>query len=98
VRSTHTVQAYARDLMLFGRFLHEQRGGRSLWQADQEDLRAYKRARRRTPGFEVSAATWNRFLAALDKWVQWALHERLLAERPFRMVERTVLGPRGWSG
>jgi site-specific recombinase XerD len=95
VRSAHTVQAYARDLMLFGRFLHEQRGGRSLWQADQEDLRAYKRARRRTPGFEVSAATWNRFLAALDKWVQWALHERLLVERPFRMVERTVLGPRG---
>src|SRR6266545_3320237 len=49
VRSAHTVQAYARDLMLFGRFLHEQRGGRSLW----------------------------------------------LAEQPFRMVERTVLGPRG---
>src|SRR6266545_1537227 len=37
----------------------------------------------------------NRFLAELDKWVQWALHERLLAEQPFRMVERTVLGPRG---
>jgi hypothetical protein len=30
VRSVHTVQAYARDLMLFGRFLHEQRGGKSL--------------------------------------------------------------------
>src|SRR6266508_2584960 len=95
VRSAHTVVAYARDLMLFARFLHERRGGRSLWRADQEDLRAYKRARRHTPGFEVSAATWNRFLAALDKWVEWALYERLLTERPFRMVERTVLTGRG---
>ncbi|MEV4049570.1 site-specific integrase [Amycolatopsis sp. NPDC049688] len=94
-RSEHTRAAYARDLMLFGRFLHQHRGGRSIWHADQEDLRAYKRARRRTPGFEVSASTWNRFIAALDKWVAWAMHERLLDQRPFRLLEKAVFTPTG---
>ena len=95
VRSEHTREAYARDLMLFGRFLHEHRGGRSIWDAGQDDLRAYKRARRRTKGFTVSASTWNRFIAALDKWVKWAIHEELIEAQPFRMVEKTVLTPRG---
>jgi Phage integrase, N-terminal SAM-like domain len=31
-RSAHTREAYARDLMLFGRFLHQHRGGRP-WRA-----------------------------------------------------------------
>ena len=95
VRSEHTREAYARDLMLFGRFLHEHRGGRSIWDAGQDDLRAYKRARRRTKGFTVSASTWNRFIAALDKWVKRAIHEELIEAQPFRMVEKTVLTPRG---
>jgi hypothetical protein len=94
-RSTHTREAYARELMLFGRFLHQHRGGRTIWQADQEDLRAFKRARRRTKGVEVTASTWNRFIAALDKWAAWALHENLLDRRPFRMIEKTVLTPGG---
>ncbi|MFC5106968.1 site-specific integrase [Kibdelosporangium philippinense] len=95
VRSEHSKEAYARDLMLFGRFLHEHRGGRSIWDAEQDDLRAYKRARRRTKGFTVSASTWNRFIVALDKWVKWAMHEQLIDAQPFRMVEKTVLTPRG---
>lgn len=95
VRSAHTIEAYARDLALFGRFLYRQRGGLTLWQAGQDDLVAYHRARRRTPGFEVSASTWNRFVAALDKWVTWARYEGLLGAEPFRVVEKTVLTPRG---
>jgi hypothetical protein len=59
--------------MLFGWFLHQHRGGRSIWRADREDLRVYRRARRRTPGIEMSASTWIRCIAALDKWVGWAL-------------------------
>jgi site-specific recombinase XerD len=94
-RSEHTREAYARDLMLFGRFLHQHRGGRTIWQADQDDLRVFKRVRRRTAGFAVSASTWNRFIAALDKWVVWGLHEDLLDRRPFRMIEKTVLTPAG---
>lgn len=43
----------------------------------------------------MSASTWNRFIAALDKWVAWALHERLLDQRPFRMLEKTVFTPTG---
>ncbi|MCR8574282.1 tyrosine-type recombinase/integrase [Streptomyces sp. Isolate_219] len=97
VRAMGSVEAYARDLALFCRFLHQHRGGKAIWDADQQDLLAYRRARRRTPGFEVSAATWNRFLAALDKWVAWALDERqrLLSTEPFRMVEKTIRTPRG---
>ncbi|MFE2867866.1 tyrosine-type recombinase/integrase [Embleya sp. NPDC059259] len=95
VRSMASVEAYARDLMLFCRFLHEHRGGRTIWEADQQDLLAYRRARRRTPGYEIAASTWNRFLAALDKWVAWALYERLLSAEPFRLVEKTVRTPRG---
>ncbi|SEG94285.1 Site-specific recombinase XerD [Thermomonospora echinospora] len=96
VRSALTVEAYARDLALFCRFLALRRGGRSIWEAGQEDLRAYKRVRRRAEGsFRVAASTWNRFLAALDKWVEWAIYEGLLEGEPFRKVERTVVTPRG---
>jgi site-specific recombinase XerD len=97
VRAMGSVEAYALDLALFCRFLHQHRGGRTIWDADQQDLLAYRRARRRTPGYEVTAATWNRFLAALDKWVAWALDERqrLLNTEPFRMVEKTIRTPRG---
>lgn len=43
-RSEHTREAYARDLMLmlFGRFLHQHRGGRTIWQA-RPDARALVR-------------------------------------------------------
>ncbi|MFE1558898.1 tyrosine-type recombinase/integrase [Streptomyces sp. NPDC058734] len=96
VRSPHSVEAYARDLMVFGRFLHLCRGGRSVWEAGPEDLRAFKRARRPGPAGEgVAASTWNRFIAALDKFVEWALAEALLAADPFRRVERTVWTPQG---
>jgi site-specific recombinase XerD len=97
VRSANSQAAYARDLTLFCRFLYQRRGGRTIWQADQEDLRAFKVVRRRV-GVEqgrITAGTWNRFIAALDKWVEWAVHEDLLLDRPFRRVERTVMTDRG---
>jgi len=95
VRSVHSVEAYARDLTLFCRFLHQRRGGRSIWEVDQDDLLAYRRARREVDGFRISASTWNRFIAAVDKWAQWAVYERLLAAVPFRYVDKTVLTPQG---
>ncbi|GAA2585862.1 hypothetical protein GCM10010435_74990 [Winogradskya consettensis] len=96
VRSMHTVNAYMRDLALYCRYLHVCRSGRTIWESGQADLRGYKRARRRTDGPErVSGATWNRFLAALDKWARWAVSEGLLPAVPFRMVERTVRTPAG---
>lgn len=95
VRSAHSVEAYARDLTLFCRFLDQRRGGKLIWAVDQDDLFAYRRARREVAGFRVSASTWNRFIAAVDKWAQWAVYERLLETVPFRYVDKTVLAPRG---
>jgi site-specific recombinase XerD len=94
VRSSNSVRAYARDLVLFGRFLTERRGGKAIWEAGQEDLRAYRRARRSGPG-AVSAGTWNRFIAALDKWAEWAVYEKLIDAVPFRYADVTVWTPRG---
>jgi site-specific recombinase XerD len=52
VRSMHSVKAYARDILTWLRFLKERRGGKTVWQADREDVAAYQRqsqSRRATP-------------------------------------------------
>jgi len=96
VRAANSILAYARDVMLFCRFLHTSRGGKSIWECDGTDLRAYKSARLHTPGDQqVSVATWRRSIAALDKWAAWAVHEGLLEAAPFRYVDKTVLTPQG---
>jgi site-specific recombinase XerD len=96
VRAANSVSAYARDVMLFCRFLDTSRGGKTIWECDGGDLRAYKAVRLHTAGdHQVSVATWRRSIAALDKWVVWALHEGLLAVEPFRYVDKTVLTPQG---
>jgi site-specific recombinase XerD len=96
VRSANGVAAYSRDVMLFCRFLHEGRGGKTIWECDATDLVAYKRARLWTDGpHRVSVSTWRRTVAALDKWVRWSLSEGLLQDEPFRYVDRRVLTPQG---
>jgi len=96
VRAANSIAAYARDVMLFCRFLHESRGGKSIWACDGADLRAYKQVRLRTPGDgQVSVATWRRSIAALDKWAAWAVYEGLLERAPFRYVDRTAWTPQG---
>jgi hypothetical protein len=40
VRAANSIAAYARDVMLFCRFLQERRGGKSIWECDGADLRA----------------------------------------------------------
>ena len=96
VRAANSVSAYARDVMLFCRFLHISRGGKTIWECDGGDLRAYKAVRLHTAGdHQVSVATWRRSIAALDKWAAWAVHEGLLAAEPFRYLDKTVLTPQG---
>lgn len=96
VRAANSVLAYARDIMLFCRFLAQSRGGKTIWGCDAADLRAYKRARLHTAGSaQVSVATWRRLVAALDKWAAWAVYEGLIGELPFRYVDRTVFTPQG---
>ncbi|WP_226966808.1 tyrosine-type recombinase/integrase [Streptomyces phaeolivaceus] len=96
VRSENSRIAYSTDVMLYCRFLHESRGGKSIWDSDGADLRAYKAVRLHASGpGSVSVATWNRSIATLDKWVQWSLYEELLSAEPFRYVDKTVVSPQG---
>ncbi|MGW6394265.1 tyrosine-type recombinase/integrase [Streptomyces sp. NPDC055103] len=96
VRSENSRVAYSTDVMLYCRFLHESRGGKSIWDTDGADLRAYKAVRLHGDGpGSISVATWNRSIAALDKWVQWSLYEELLSAEPFRYVDKTVVSPQG---
>ena len=92
VRSANGIAAYVSDVMLFCRFLHESRGGATIWECDGADLRAYKAVRLRADGpHRVSVSTWRRSVAALDKWVQWSLYEGLLEREPFRRLDWLVL-------
>jgi len=96
VRAANSVLAYARDVMLFCRFLAQSRGGKAIWECDSADLRAYKRARLHTPGpAQVSVATWRRSVAALDKWAAWSVYEGLIGQLPFRYFDRAVFTPQG---
>ncbi|MHB1850340.1 MAG: tyrosine-type recombinase/integrase [Acidimicrobiales bacterium] len=96
VRAANSVAAYARDLTLFCRFLHESRGGKAIWTCEEADLRAYKQLRLHGPAqLRVTVATWRRFIAALDKWVAWSLSEGLIEREPFSYRDKSVWTPIG---
>lgn len=96
VQAANSVAAYARDVMLFCRFLHESRGGKTIWECGADDLRAFKRARLGgSADQQVSVATWRRSIAALDKWAAWAVVEGRIEELPFRYADKTVWTPQG---
>jgi len=94
-RSRNSVRAYAYDIMTWVRFLDEVRGI-SIWQACRADVIAYHKARRRGgAAARVSAQTWNRAVAALDKLYSWATQEGLAASSPFsyrQVLRRTARG------
>jgi len=84
VRSPNSLRAYGRDLVVWMRFLREQRDDKSVWEADRDDVAAYHAARRRSaPTHRISAASWNRAVAALEKFYAWALEEELITASPF---------------
>lgn len=83
VRSEHSLRSYAYDLLVWVRFLDEARG-KIVWQAVRADVDAYHRARRQDDAANrISAASWNRAVAALDKLYRWAVEEGLVAQSPF---------------
>ena len=85
VCSRHSLRAYAHDIFVWMRFLEERRGGKQLWRADYNDVIAFHHARRLSDApFQISAPSWNRAIAALDKLYRWALEEGLIASSPFR--------------
>lgn len=84
LRSANSLRAYARDLVVWMRFLSERRDNKSIWRADREDIAVYHAARRRSaPSHRISAASWNRAVAALEKFYGWAVEEELIAASPF---------------
>ncbi|MCR5857372.1 tyrosine-type recombinase/integrase [Mesorhizobium sp. J428] len=84
VRSPNSLRAYGRDLVVWMRFLAERRDGKSVWSADREDVAVFHAARRRSePPHRISAASWNRSVAALEKFYGWAAEEGLIAASPF---------------
>ncbi|BCG83556.1 integrase (plasmid) [Mesorhizobium sp. 113-3-3] len=84
VRSMNSLRAYARDVVVWMRFLEERRNGKSLWSADRDDIAAFHDARRMSePPFRISASSWNRMIAALDKLYRWAVDEKIIAAAPF---------------
>jgi site-specific recombinase XerD len=83
VRSSHSLRAYGYDILLWVRFLEEARG-MNLWAATRTDVAAFHRARRRNDaGSRISAASWNRSVAAMEKLYKWAETEGLISASPF---------------
>jgi site-specific recombinase XerD len=83
VRSLHSLRAYGYDVMVWLRFLAEA-CGKTVWSAERTDVTAFHRARRRADaGFRISAASWNRSVASLEKLYRWAELEGLVASTPF---------------
>ncbi|SDN37994.1 site-specific integrase [Ensifer sp. YR511] len=84
VRSLNSLRAYARDIVVWMRFLEERRGGKSVWAANRDDIAAFHQARRLSePPFRISASSWNRTIAALDKLYRWAVDEKIITTAPF---------------
>jgi site-specific recombinase XerD len=83
VRSPHSLRSYAYDLLVWVRFLDEARA-KTVWQARREDVDVYHRARRHDEAANrISAASWNRAIAALDKLYRWAVEQDLVGQSPF---------------
>ena len=83
VRSPHSLRAYGYDVAVWVRFLHAA-CGKTVWTAVRADVDAFHRARRRgEAGARISAASWNRSVAALEKLYRWAELEGLVRSSPF---------------
>ena len=83
VRSPHSLRAYGYDIAVWVRFLHAA-CGKTVWAATRVDVDAFHRARRRADaGARISAASWNRSVAALEKLYRWAELEGLVGSSPF---------------
>lgn len=95
VRSRHSLRAYAYDVAVWLRFLDA--CGKTVWNAAHDDVAAYHRARRRDEAaHRISAASWNRAVASLDRLYRWGEQQGLIVEAPFsrRAVWRPAHGSR----
>ncbi len=80
--SVNTLQAYRRDLTLYGRWLGEsQRGGRPLDTTSEMDLQGYFSHKFASAGGAKSTSS-NRRLTVFKRYFQWALREGRTAADP----------------
>lgn len=82
--ASNTWRAYALDLQGFLAHLAETGCPRGLLDVEFDDLRSYRDRRRNGTPASVSATTWNRCLAALQKFFDWAVNRGHLERTPFR--------------
>ena len=95
VRSRHSLRAYAYDVAVWLRFLDA--CGKTVWAATRDDVGAYHRERRRDEAdHRITAASWNRAVASLDRLYRWGEQQGLIADAPFsrRAVWRPAQGGR----
>ena len=77
--SRNTLDAYRRDLVLFGQWLASREGGvKALPEAGEADINGYF-AERHT---QTRATTANRRLTVFKRYFRWALRERLITTDP----------------
>ena len=72
-RSRHSLRAIGYDIVVWVRFLDQARG-KTVWLVSHDDVVAFHGARRRgSASHRVSASSWNRSVASLDKlyWGVW---------------------------
>jgi hypothetical protein len=85
VRSHHSPRSYGYDIVVWLRFLEAR--GKSLWQANRDDVDAYHRARRRDDAtHRISAASWK----------SWECSQVRYPESPTRLAPMRLAATR-WA-
>jgi site-specific recombinase XerD len=95
-RSRHSLRAIGYDIVVWVRFLDQARG-KTVWSVSHDDVAAFHGARRRgSASHRISASSWNRSVASLDKLYRWGIDQGLISASPFqhRQVWRRGFGGR----
>jgi len=87
----NTQISYARDLARFLTFLLLARGGKSWRDAADDDHLAYLAWRRRDPaGPRVAGSTWDREVAAVNRFYEWAVGRGFVSVNPVPQRARAL--------
>ncbi|WP_136031802.1 MULTISPECIES: tyrosine-type recombinase/integrase [unclassified Microbacterium] len=90
-----TRVGYASNLAAFLNFLHVNRGGKNWRDATPEDHEAYFGWRREDPdGPRVGASTWDREVAAVNRYYAWQVARGSILENPIPQRQRRAFRQR----
>ncbi len=94
VRSPRSWRSYALDILTWSRFLADCHQ-KTIWDATHADFVSFHAARRgatlshgdlvvsSSATAQIDASSWNRYIAALDKFYRWAFTQHYIHEIPF---------------